>query len=376
MPVKQLEIAWRWLRVRAARLRRVQLALALRVTLSAIAALIVAQALNIPLPLWTVLTAVIVTQMSVGRSLKASADYLIGTIGGAIYGGAVAIIIPHGSEWALLVVLFIAVAPLALFAATRANMNVLPITAIIVLLVPTITHTTPFYSAVFRVVEVAVGAVIGLLVSFIVLPSRAHPQMRQAGARTLELMARVLTVLLGSRHEGIDDNELHRLQDGIGQALNDLNTIGVEAERERRARLSREAETGPLRRTLLRLRHDLVIVGRAVGEAMPEEIRRRLQPRLDAVAATASDYMTASASALLVHEGPASLEPFEQALTAYGLEIAAMRQEGVTRGLPGETAERFFAMGFALEQVHRNFRDLERVVAEWGPRAEQEEEEP
>ena len=376
MPEKQLEIAWRWLRVRAARLRRVQLALALRVTLSAIVALIVAQALNIPLPLWTVLTAVIVTQMSVGRSLKASADYLIGTIGGAIYGGAVAIIIPHGSEWALLVVLFIAVAPLALFAATRANMNVVPITAIIVLLVPTITHTTPFYSAVFRVVEVAVGAVIGLLVSFIVLPSRAHPQMRQAGARTLELMARVLTVLLGSRHEGIDDNELHRLQDGIGHALNDLNTIGVEAERERRARLSREAETGPLRRTLLRLRHDLVIVGRAVGEAMPEEIRRRLQPRLDAIAATASDYMTASAASLLVHEGPASLEPFEQALTAYGVEIAAMRQEGVTRGLPGETAERFFAMGFALEQVHRNFRDLERVVAEWGPRAEQEEEEP
>lgn len=374
--MKQLEIAWRWLRVRAARLSRVQLALALRVTLSAIAALVIAQVLSIPLPLWTVLTAVIVTQMSVGRSIKASADYLIGTVGGAIYGGAVAIVFPHDSEWALLAVLFIAVAPLALFAATRANMNVVPITAIIVLLVPTITHTTPFYSAVFRVVEVGVGAVVGLLVSFIVLPSRAHPQMRQAGARTLELMARVLSVLLGSRSGGIDDNELHRLQDGIGQALNDLNTMGAEAERERRARLSREAETGPLRRTLLRLRHDLVIVGRAVGEAMPEEIRQRIQPRLDAVAATASDYMKASAAALLVREGPASLEPFEQALAAYGTEIAAMRQEGVTRGLPGETAERFFAMGFALEQVHRNFRDLERVVTEWGPHAEKEEEGP
>jgi uncharacterized membrane protein YccC len=374
--VKQAEIAWKWLRVRAARLRRVQLALALRVTLSAILALVVAQALNIPLPLWTVLTAVIVTQMSVGRSLKASADYLAGTIGGAIYGGAVAIVIPHDNEWALLAVLFIAVAPLALFAATRANMNVVPVTAIIVLLVPTITHTTPFYSAVFRVVEVAVGAVIGLLVSFIVLPSRAHPQMRQAGARTLELMARVLTVLLSSRSEGIEDNELHRLQDGIGQALNDLNTVGVEAERERRARLSREAETGPLRRTLLRLRHDLVIVGRAVGEAMPEEIRQRIQPRLDAIAATASDFMKASAAALLVREGPAPLEPFELALSAYGDEIAAMRHEGATRELPGETAERFFVMGFALEQVHRNFRDLERVVTEWGPHAEKEEEEP
>jgi uncharacterized membrane protein YccC len=374
--VKQLEIAWRWLRLRVARLRRVQFALALRVTLSAILALVVAQAIHIPLPLWTVLTAVIVTQMSVGRSLKASADYLVGTIGGAIYGGAVAIVIPHDSEWALLAVLFIAVAPLALFAATRANMNVVPVTAIIVLLVPTITHTTPFYSAVFRVVEVGVGAVIGLLVSFIVLPSRAHPQMRQAAARTLEGMARVLVVLLAGLREGLGDNELHRLQDGIGQALNELNTVGAEAERERRARLSREPETGPLRRTLLRLRHDLVIVGRAAGEAMPEEIRERLQPRFDAVAATASDYMKASAAALLVSEGPASLEPFEAALQAYTEEIAAMRREGATRELPGEAAERFFATGFALEQVHRNFRDLERVVTEWGPAIETEEEEP
>ena len=83
------------------------------------------------------LTAVIVTQMSVGRSLKAS-DYLLGTIGGSIYGGAGAPD-PAYSELALLCVLVIAVAPLALFAALRPDMNVVPISAIIVLLVPAIT---------------------------------------------------------------------------------------------------------------------------------------------------------------------------------------------------------------------------------------------
>ncbi len=372
--MKQHEIVWRSLRARIARLRRVHLALALRVTLAAIAGLVVAQALHIPLPLWTVLTAVLVTQMSVGRSLKASGDYLMGTVGGAIYGGAVAILIPHDDEWALLFVLFIAVAPLALFAATRANMNVVPVTAIIVLLVPTITHTTPFYSAVYRVIEVGVGAIVGLLVSFLVLPSRAHPQMRQAAARTLELMAQVLVTLLAGLRQGLGDNDLHLLQDGIGQSLNDLNTVGAEAERERRARLSREPETGPLRRTLLRLRHDLVMVGRAAGEAMPEDIRQRLQPRLDAIAEAAADYMKACAAALLVHERAPSLQPFEFALHAYAEEIAALRHEGATRELPGEAAERFFATGFALEQVHRNFRDLERVVTEWGPAVEAEEE--
>jgi uncharacterized membrane protein YccC len=365
-------MAWRWLRDRVASLRRVHLALALRVTLAAIVALVVAQAVNIPLPLWTVLTAVIVTQMSVGRSLKASADYLMGTIGGAIYGGLVAIVIPHDTELALLVVLFIAVAPLALFAATRPNMNVVPITAIIVLLVPTITHTTPFYSAVFRVIEVALGAFVGLLVSFIVLPSSAHRQMRQIASRTLDLMARALVALLAGLRQGLDDDELHRLQDGIGQSLDELNTIGVEAERERRARLSREPETGPLRRTLLRLRHDLVIVGRTAGVAMPDEIRQRLQPRLDAIANTAATYMRANGVALLSHLAPSPLEPFETALQAYADEIAAMRREGVTRALSGEATERFFATGFALEQMHQNFVDLERVVREWGPAIEEE----
>ena len=372
--MKQPEIAWRWLRARIARLRRVHLALALRVTLAAITALVVAQFLHIPLPLWTVLTAVIVTQMSVGRSLKASADYLMGTIGGAIYGGAVAIVIPHDNEWALLIVLFVAVAPLALFAATRANMNVVPITAIIVLLVPTITHTTPFYSAVFRVIEVALGAFIGLLVSFIVLPSSAHRQMRQVASRTLDLMARALVALLAGLRQGLDDDELHRLQDGIGQALTELNTVGVEVERERRARLSRVPDTGPLCRTLLRLRHDLVIVGRAAGVAMPAEIRQRLQPRLDAIANAAASYMREIGTALLSQLPPASLEPFETALHVYADEIAAMRQEGVTRALPGEVTERFFATGFALEQMHQNLIDLQRVVREWGPAIEEEAE--
>ena len=364
------EIAWRWLRARIV-LRRVHLALALRITLAAIVALVVAQAIQLPLPLWAVLTAVIVTQMSVGRSLKATGDYLLGTVGGALYGGAVAIVFPHESEWALLVVLFIAVAPLALFAAVRPNMNVVPITAIIVLLVPTITHATPLYSAFYRVLEVGLGAIVGLVVSFVVLPSSAHRQMRQAAARTLDLMARALTGLLAGLPGGLDDDALHGLQDGIGQALNDLNAIGAEAERERRARLSREPETGPLRRTLLRLRHDLVMVGRAAGEAMPEDMTRRLQPRLDTIARAAAGYMRASGAALLAHRGPATLEPFEQALQAYAGEIAAVRREGLTRALPVGAAERFFATGFALEQMRQNFDDLERVVTEWGPAVEE-----
>ena len=60
---------------------RLQLILALRVTVAALLALAMAQALHLHLPLWAVLTSLIVTQMSLGRSVKVASDYLIGTLG-------------------------------------------------------------------------------------------------------------------------------------------------------------------------------------------------------------------------------------------------------------------------------------------------------
>src|SRR5580658_4111901 len=88
--VKRITTLWRSLRA-LVRHRRVQLALSIRVTIAALVALALAQLLQLPLPLWAVLTAVIVTQMSVGRSMKATLDYLVGTLGGAVYGGAIGV---------------------------------------------------------------------------------------------------------------------------------------------------------------------------------------------------------------------------------------------------------------------------------------------
>ena len=89
--------------------RKTQLALAVRLAVAAVAAYAIARALHLMLPLWAVLTSLIVTQMSVGRSLKATRDYMLGTIGGAIYGGAIAVLIPHTSEGSLLALLVLAV---------------------------------------------------------------------------------------------------------------------------------------------------------------------------------------------------------------------------------------------------------------------------
>jgi uncharacterized membrane protein YccC len=349
----------------AFRRRRAQLALSIRVTIAALVALALSLLLHVPLPLWAVMTAVIVTQMSIGRSLKATFDYLAGTLGGAIYGGLLGVFVPHSSELGLFTLLAVAVAPLALIAAIKPRFSVAPITAIIVLLVPTFTNATPFTSALDRVVEVALGGGTGFVISIVLLPSNAHLLVVEAAARVLDQMARALGELLAGLTHGLDVDALHRIQDGIGRALEHMNGVGAEAERERSARLAVGPDTAPLLRTLLRLRHDLVMVGRAAVSPLPEGFRTRLELPLTRVGAALTDYLRTSRTALLARNAPPSLESVESALQAYAAEVAALRRDGFTMSLPVDAAECFFALGFALEQVRDNLKDLQRCVADW-----------
>jgi uncharacterized membrane protein YccC len=317
------------------------------------------------LPLWAVLTSLIVTQMSVGRSLKATRDYMLGTVGGAIYGGAIAVLIPHSGEVGLLALLVLAVAPLAFIAAINPSLNAAIVTAVIVLLIPEMRHGNPLDSVIDRVMEVTVGAVTGLLVSFLVLPSRAHSQIRVNAARLLDLIAAALSELLAGLTRGLDNDALHRIQDGIGAALVNLNATGAEAERERAARLSSGPYTGPLLRTILRLRHDAVMIGRASVVPLPSDLQTRLAVPLAHVSEAIATCMRSTADALRTGAGSPALGAVEAALQVYGEEVAALRSEGLTRGLPGDVIERFFALGFSLEQMRQNLRDLERCIIEW-----------
>jgi len=343
---------------------RLQLILALRVTVAALSALALAQVLHLRLPLWAVLTSLIVTQMSLGRSLKVAGDYLLGTLAGVAYGGALAILIPHENEYALFAVLALAIAPLAFVAAFRTNFNVLPITAIIVLLVPSMQHVTPAASAFDRVLEVVVGGAVGFVVSFLVFPSRAHVQTTEAAADTLDLVAAALAQML-AHHTGGERPDIRQINDEIANFVNKLNATGAEAEHERTARLTAGPDTGPLLRTSLRLRHDIVILGRAVGCELPEEARARLTPHVEHISKVASDFLRASASALRARQGPPDLGEVESVFHDYTEEFSAVRRDGLIRGMTSEAAERFYALGFALEQMREHLEEVHRVVGEW-----------
>jgi hypothetical protein len=144
-----------------------------------------------------------------------------------------------------------------------------------------------------------------------------------------------------------------------------LNVVGAEAEHERSTRLAIGPQTGPLLRTLLRLRHDLVMIGRAAVSPFPEALRARLESPLARAGMAFAAYLRASGAALKAGRAPPALDAVESSLEAYAAAVAAIRHEGLTRTLPGDAAERFFALGFALEQMYNNCKDLHRCVSEW-----------
>jgi len=343
---------------------RMHLALCLRVTVAAVLTFWVGRLIGLPLILWAVLTSVILTQMSVGKSLKAIIDYFMGTLGGSIYAGCVAAFVPHTDDTAVSVVLALAIAPLALLAAISPRFAVAPSTAVIVVLAPSLTHATSIASATERVIEVALGGVVALFVSLVVFPARARVLLKDAGATMLDEVAQKIPILFAGLTQSVDSEWIKSVQRNVGSAFSRFESMIAEAEHERMSLLTNDPEFTHLRVALLRLRHDVVMIGRAAVRPLPQTSRGRIEPLLARISQAAVEYLKGCATALRRDAQAPALELLDSAFDSLAEQLGGMRADGSFRGLDVETLERIFAMAFALEQLRRDLQDLSRRVNE------------
>jgi hypothetical protein len=98
---------------------------------------------------------------------------------------------------------------------------------------------------------------------------------------------------------------------------------------------------------------------------LPENLQQRLALPLKRVNDSFAQFLKQTAASLRNGTLPSPTSAADAALQEYAGEVAAVRGEGLTRGLSGDVAERFFALGFSLEQMRQNLKDLERCVASW-----------
>lgn len=349
---------------------RPQLRYCLRVSVAGVAAFAITRGLNFPLHgLWAVLTAIVVSQVSVGGSLRATIEYNIGTVAGAVYAAAVGLLIPHETPIMQAVALAVSVAPMAVAAAINPAFRVAPFSAVLVLLIGSELGESPIASALTRVGEVVIGGAVAVVVSLLVFPERAHGMGLQAASRILNQMAELLPKLVARVSRHVDRATIGLAQTHLGDAVTKFQALAEEAKRERIVSIVRAPDAAPLARTLLRIRHDFVILSRATVEPLPETIAGRLEPPLTRFGEEAATFLRSSADALADRRSPPSTAPMDVALHAYGAEVMAIRNEGLTRALETADLERLFALGFALEQLSRDCADLGQRIEEHARRA-------
>ena len=340
------------------------LRLCFRMTVAGLLAYVLAELFTLPQGYWAVFSAIIITQASVGGSVKATTDRLIGTIGGAVAGAAVAYCVPHESAWSLGVALMIALVPLTLVAALRPNYRIAPLTAVIVLLTPGAQQLGPLGSAFYRIFEITLGSVVGLGVSLVLLPARAHGLVISAVARMLgdlaDLLGDWLAVFAGSG----DRTRITQLQDETRAGMERLEIAAGDARQERRTYLTHEFDPDPLVRAVFRLRNDAVMIGRAAAEPLSDPIVARLREPVEQVSQAVQRFLRTCADALRERKNPPVLSAVEQALERFIATIEELRREGATRALPAENIGRLYALRFALEQLRQNFEDFRNRVTE------------
>ncbi len=348
--------------------RTSELRLAVRVTAAALLAFALAKLLGFPHGYWAVITAIIVMQTSVGGSLKAAVDRLLGTMAGALYGAGIAVAVPHATTVALGVAMAAAIAPLALLAAVQPNFKAAPITAFIVLVPMTGQEVAPLTYALDRILEIAIGSVVGVAASLLILPARAHNLLAQTAARVADLNGDLMVALFEGLTSDAGRPGLRAQHALIRKALVQAESAAEEALRERKSYLSDAPDPEPLVRTLYRLRHDLVMVGRATARPLPPVLARQLEKPLLAVRDAGSALLHAMAEALRARQTAPSLERLEVSLRDYIMEMDSVWRDPTTQALAAEEAGRIFALRFALEQMSQDCRDLTNRVNELRPR--------
>jgi uncharacterized membrane protein YccC len=337
---------------------RAELRLGLRITIAALLSFALGHLLGLAQTYWAVFTAVLVMQASVGGSLKATLDRFLGSLGGAIWGVAVSLAIPHAQILSLGLALTVALAPLSLLAALKPAYRVAPITAIILLLMPLSQEVGPLLSAMSRMLEIGLGSIVALGVALLVLPARAHRLMADAAGLALETMAELTLVLMSGLESASDPNAIQDLHDRIRKAIARAEAAGDEASRERANHLTDAADPEPLCRTLRRLRNDLAMIGRAAVAPLPEPVRARLAGPASRAGAAIASFLRDAAAAIARRAPMPSLDAVEHSFAEYAAAMAELRREALMHDLADEAAGRTFGLAFALEHLLRNLTDL------------------
>jgi len=197
---------------------------------------------------------------------------------------------------------------------------------------------------------------VGIVVSVLILPAQASRLVLAAAADITDLMAGQLEAL-ASRGMA-SQAEVGPLAARTREGLRRLGTLVDEAAREQRSGLTNAPDEEPLLRTLVRLRHDLGMLRRAVRDLGRETLPERTAEALRSAADTGAETLRRIGQTLTGRLARGEPGGLATAVRAYRASLDDRRQTVLMQPLPTADFDRLLGIGFALEQFRRDLDDL------------------
>jgi uncharacterized membrane protein YccC len=351
--------------------RRRQMVHASRMTAAGLGAYALVYLLGLSEGLWVIITAIVVTQSSVGGSLKMALDQAVGSLFGAIYATAVVLLISPQNHLESVAALILALVPLSFLSALYPGYRAAPITGVIMLLAGAGLGLGPIDLAIDRIIEVTLGCCVGVLISVLIAPARASQAVIETTAKAAELLAQQLRAI--AAYSDKQPSDLGSNAKRIRETMMQLERLVGEATRERRALLTDIPDVEPLLRTTGRLRHDVNMLRRAVREAESDVVDDRITEAFRNAVLTGAARLEKIGEGLRLgasskSAGETDIDDLSEAVRKYRQTLQAMRESGATRQLSTAVLTRLFGTGQTLDQFRRNLGDLTARYEEVTPR--------
>ncbi len=331
---------------------------AVKTTIAACLAYLIADFLEMPQAFWAAVVAIFVTQANIGASLGQALDWFMGSLIGAIVGGAVAVVI--GDSFPLrLAGLAATVLVMGYFAAARPQMRIACVNASIIILG---THVLgpPWEAAGFRVLEVIIGTVVAILTMLLVFPARAGPALAAHIARTLPLYFQLTSDLLSMALAGrYDAKAVATASAKIREAITINAALSAQAQAEVAGFLADSPNSEALLTALRRLWHTELILARAVSEPLPASVAPLLREGLEELRDAVMELrVEVSEVAPQTKSATSDIAAVGAAIAKLNGAVTSIRDSDALRQMPMHDALRLMTLDFALEQLRQNLKDV------------------
>jgi len=331
----------------------------LRFTLQTVTAVLasygLATLLGLPDPSWAVFSALFVIQSSIGGTVTAATDRVIGALIGALLALACIFVIGLG-EWRTVLSLVTGISIMGLIAGARPRFSYGLVPVAILILAP---GTAVVEDALLKMGAITLGSAAGALASLLVLPRRAHLAAEEQLGHAVEGCGVLLSACM-AKMLARDAPDLSAAHARISDAL----ALAEKMARQSRLRLRRGSSRyrpAELLRMVERLWYTLAIVDRLSGQPLPERVRAFLTEPVCDAAQEAECFLRETGAALARMQPPPPSERFHACI---GAITAAMDRLLAEDGLTRLEAERSFGLSFAWEQVSHSVDELLELLPE------------